>query len=126
MLSWRWRHTLHGSLVRLLIIAQGPLFSLPQAGSEEISPLSLTLWLSPFLSMYTCRRILEDPLRSGQTLPPILLLTRRDVRAVAIFSTYSAVLKAALEMVQYISIPVDTDNDEEMLRLVKASIGTGF
>lgn len=43
-----------------------------------------------------------------------------------IISAYNKALKEALEIVQRISIPIDTSNDEEMLALIKTSIGTKF
>lgn len=43
-----------------------------------------------------------------------------------IISAYNKALKEALEIIKRISIPIDTSNDEEMLALIKTSIGTKF
>lgn len=43
-----------------------------------------------------------------------------------IISAYNQALKEALEIVKRISIPIDPQNDEEMLALIKTSIGTKF
>lgn len=43
-----------------------------------------------------------------------------------IISAYNKALKEALEIVKRISVPIDTSNDEEMLSLIKTSIGTKF
>lgn len=43
-----------------------------------------------------------------------------------IISAYNKALKEALDIIQRISIPIDTSNDEEMLSLIKTSIGTKF
>lgn len=43
-----------------------------------------------------------------------------------IISAYNKALQAALEIVQRISIPIDTSDDAQMLSLIKTSIGTKF
>lgn len=43
-----------------------------------------------------------------------------------IISAYNKALKEALEIVKRISIPIDTSSDEDMLALIKTSIGTKF
>jgi T-complex protein 1 subunit gamma len=45
---------------------------------------------------------------------------------VVIISAYTKALAAALETIKKISVPIDTSNDEEMLALIKTSIGTKF
>jgi T-complex protein 1 subunit gamma len=50
----------------------------------------------------------------------------RDIHPVVIISAYNKALKEALEIVKRISVPIDTTNDEEMLALIKTSIGTKF
>ncbi len=43
-----------------------------------------------------------------------------------IISAYNKALKEALEIIKRISVPIDTNNDDEMLSLIKTSIGTKF
>jgi len=43
-----------------------------------------------------------------------------------IISAFNKALKEALEIIKRISIPIDTSSDEEMLSLIKTSIGTKF
>lgn len=43
-----------------------------------------------------------------------------------IISAYNKALKEALEIIKRISIPINTANDDEMLSLIKTSIGTKF
>lgn len=43
-----------------------------------------------------------------------------------IISAFNKVLKEALDVIERISIPIDTSSDEEMLSLIKTSIGTKF
>lgn len=50
----------------------------------------------------------------------------RDIHPVVIISAYNKALKEALEIIRRISVPIDTTNDEEMLALIKTSIGTKF
>ncbi len=50
----------------------------------------------------------------------------RDIHPVVIISAYNKALKEALEIVKKISIPIDTSNDDDMLSLIKTSIGTKF
>jgi len=45
---------------------------------------------------------------------------------VVIISAYNKALKEALEIIKRISVPIDTSNDQEMLALIKTSIGTKF
>lgn len=50
----------------------------------------------------------------------------RDIHPVVIISAYNKALKETLEIIKRISVPIDTTNDEEMLSLIKTSIGTKF
>lgn len=50
----------------------------------------------------------------------------RDIHPVVIISAYNKALKEALEIIKRISVPINTTNDEEMLSLIKTSIGTKF
>lgn len=43
-----------------------------------------------------------------------------------IISAYNKALREALDIVQKISVPIDTSSDKEMLALIKTSIGTKF
>lgn len=43
-----------------------------------------------------------------------------------IISAYNKALKEALEIIKRISVPIDTSDDEQMLSLIKTSIGTKF
>ncbi|KIJ07832.1 hypothetical protein PAXINDRAFT_89740, partial [Paxillus involutus ATCC 200175] len=50
----------------------------------------------------------------------------RDIHPVVIISAYNKALKESLEIINKISIPIDVSSDEEMLSLIKTSIGTKF
>jgi len=50
----------------------------------------------------------------------------RDIHPVIIISAYTKALKSALEIIDGISIPINTSDDKEMLALIKTSIGTKF
>ena len=43
-----------------------------------------------------------------------------------IISAYNKALQTALEIIQKISVPIDTSDDAQMLALIKTSIGTKF
>ncbi|KAF8660989.1 hypothetical protein AX16_001511 [Volvariella volvacea WC 439] len=63
---------------------------------------------------------------AGEILAQSLSQLERDIHPVVIISAYNKALKEALEIIKRISIPIDVTNDEEMLSLVKTSIGTKF
>lgn len=63
---------------------------------------------------------------AGEILAQSMAQLERDIHPVVIISAYNKALKEALEIVKRISIPIDTSNDEEMLSLIKTSIGTKF
>ncbi|PCH34368.1 T-complex protein 1 [Wolfiporia cocos MD-104 SS10] len=63
---------------------------------------------------------------AGEILAQSLAQLERDIHPVVIISAYNKALKEALEIIKRISIPIDTNNDEEMLSLIKTSIGTKF
>ncbi|KAK7448879.1 T-complex protein 1 subunit gamma [Stygiomarasmius scandens] len=63
---------------------------------------------------------------AGEILAQSLSQLERDIHPVVIISAYNKALKEALEIIKRISIPIDTTNDEEMLSLIKTSIGTKF
>ncbi|TCD71021.1 T-complex protein 1 subunit gamma [Steccherinum ochraceum] len=63
---------------------------------------------------------------AGEILAQSLSQLERDIHPVVIISAYNKALKEALEIIKRISIPIDTKNDDEMLSLIKTSIGTKF
>lgn len=76
------------------------------------------LFLSPLPDSFLCT--------AGEILAQSLAQLERDIHPVVIISAYNKALKEALEIIKRISIPIDTSNDEEMLSLIKTSIGTKF
>jgi T-complex protein 1 subunit gamma len=70
--------------------------------------------------------ILCNPLPAGEILAQSLAQLERDIHPVVIISAYNKALKEALEIVKRISIPIDTSSDDDMLSLIKTSIGTKF
>jgi len=63
---------------------------------------------------------------AGEILAQSLTQLERDIHPVVIISAYNKALKESLEIINQISIPINTSNDEEMLSLIKTSIGTKF
>ncbi|KIY44515.1 T-complex protein 1 [Fistulina hepatica ATCC 64428] len=63
---------------------------------------------------------------AGEILAQSLEQLERDIHPVVIISAYNKALQEALAIIQRISIPIDTSSDEEMLKLIKTSIGTKF
>lgn len=63
---------------------------------------------------------------AGEILAQSLSQLERDIHPVVIISAYNKALKEALAIVNRISVPIDTSSDEEMLSLIKTSIGTKF
>ncbi|KAF9267608.1 T-complex protein 1 [Marasmius fiardii PR-910] len=63
---------------------------------------------------------------AGEILAQSLSQLERDIHPVVIISAYNKALKEALEIIQRISVPIDVNSDEEMLSLIKTSIGTKF
>ncbi|CAG7847302.1 T-complex protein 1 subunit gamma Short=TCP-1-gamma; AltName: Full=CCT-gamma [Serendipita indica DSM 11827] len=63
---------------------------------------------------------------SGELLAQSLSLLERNIHPVVIISAFNKALQEALEVIKQISIPIDTSSDEEMLSLIKTSIGTKF
>ncbi|KAI0826319.1 chaperonin Cpn60/TCP-1 family [Irpex lacteus] len=63
---------------------------------------------------------------AGEILAQSLSQLERDIHPVVIISAYNKALKEALEIVKRISVPIDTSSDEDMLSLIKTSIGTKF
>lgn len=50
----------------------------------------------------------------------------RNIHPVVIISAFNKALKEALEIISRISIPIDPSDDQQMLSLIKTSIGTKF
>ncbi|KIM33768.1 hypothetical protein M408DRAFT_325371 [Serendipita vermifera MAFF 305830] len=63
---------------------------------------------------------------AGELLAQSHSLLERNIHPVVIISAFQKALKEALEVVKHISVPIDTSSDEEMLALIKTSIGTKF
>ncbi|KIK63185.1 hypothetical protein GYMLUDRAFT_242236 [Collybiopsis luxurians FD-317 M1] len=55
-----------------------------------------------------------------------LVHLERDIHPVVIISAYSKALREALEIVDRISKKVDTNDDDEMLKVIRGSLGTKF
>lgn len=63
---------------------------------------------------------------AGEILAQSMAPLERSIHPVVIISAFNKALKEALEIIERISIPIDTSNDDEMLSLIKTSIGTKF
>ncbi|KLO08007.1 T-complex protein 1 [Schizopora paradoxa] len=58
----------------------------------------------------------------AQSIGPL----ERSIHPVVIISAFNKALKEALAIIDQISIPIDVKSDEDMLSLIKSSIGTKF
>lgn len=76
---------------------------------------------SVVLSLYPSSR-----LTAGEILAFSLPLLERSLHPVQIISAYKKALKISLRTIEEISRPINTDDDAEMLALIKTSIGTKF
>ncbi|KAL9716754.1 T-complex protein 1 subunit gamma [Leucoagaricus gongylophorus] len=63
---------------------------------------------------------------AGEILAQSLSQLERDIHPVVIISAYNKALREALDIVKRISLPIDVHDDEQMLKLIKTSIGTKF
>ncbi|KAI0272616.1 T-complex protein 1 [Gloeopeniophorella convolvens] len=63
---------------------------------------------------------------AGEILAQSLSQLERDIHPVVIISAYNKALQTALEIISKISVPIDTNDDAQMLALIKTSIGTKF
>ncbi|ORX60653.1 T-complex protein 1 subunit gamma [Hesseltinella vesiculosa] len=61
---------------------------------------------------------------AGEVLARALPHIENNIHPIVIISAFKKALEDALQIVEEISTPVDINNDEEMLRLIKSSIGT--
>ena len=68
----------------------------------------------------------SDLFPAGEILAQSLPILERNIHPVVIISAYNKALKEALNIIDRISIPINVDNEEEMLALIKTSIGTKF
>ncbi|KAI7887023.1 T-complex protein 1 subunit gamma [Lichtheimia hyalospora FSU 10163] len=63
---------------------------------------------------------------AGEMLAQALPHIQNNIHPIIIISAFKKALEDALQVVEEISVPVDVNNDEEMLSLIKSSIGTKF
>ncbi|CCM03815.1 uncharacterized protein FIBRA_05964 [Fibroporia radiculosa] len=63
---------------------------------------------------------------AGEILAQSLAQLERDIHPVVIISAYNKALKEALEIIKRISVPINTNDDAQMLSLIKTSIGTNL
>ena len=84
-------------------------------------------------SLYLVRLLLvqispsdADYIKAGEILAQSLSQLERDIHPVVIISAYNKALREALDIVKQISLPIDVHDDEQMLKLIKTSIGTKF
>lgn len=63
---------------------------------------------------------------AGEVLAQTLPYLERNIHPIVIISAFKRALEDAIAIVDNISMPVDVNNKEEMLNLIKASIGTKF
>ena len=63
---------------------------------------------------------------AGEILAHTLPLLERSIHPVRIIAGLNAALSIALDTVNRVSIPIDTNSEEEMLALIKTAIGTKF
>ncbi|CAO3636743.1 unnamed protein product [Cunninghamella echinulata] len=63
---------------------------------------------------------------AGEVLARALPHIENNIHPIVIISAFKKALEDALQIVEEISVPVDVNNDEEMLKLIKSSIGTKF
>ena len=83
--------------------------------------------LGAYLSLFNPTNTTDSrSIVAGEILAQSLSQLERDIHPVVIISAYNKALKEALEIIKRISIPIDINNDEEMLALIKTSIGTKF
>jgi T-complex protein 1 subunit gamma len=63
---------------------------------------------------------------AGEILAQALPQLERNIHPVVIISAFKRALKDALEIIEEISLPIDTNDDEAMNGLISSSIGTKF
>jgi T-complex protein 1 subunit gamma len=63
---------------------------------------------------------------AGEILAQAMPHLERNIHPVVIISAFKRALEEALTIIESISVPVDPSNEDEMLKLIKTSIGTKF
>lgn len=71
-------------------------------------------------------RVPSDPLIAGEILTQSMQSLEHSTYLVIIISASNKVMKEALAVIGQISIRIDISNNDEMLALIKTSIGTKF
>jgi T-complex protein 1 subunit gamma len=71
-------------------------------------------------------RIIDLDAAAGEILAQSLPLLERNIHPVVIIAALNKALKESLDVLKGIAVPINTSNDEEMLSLIKTSIGTKF
>jgi T-complex protein 1 subunit gamma len=70
--------------------------------------------------------LLTMPLLAGEILAHSLPLLERNIHPVVIIKAFSHALDDALKVINDISVPVDISSEDQMMALIKTSIGTKF
>ena len=86
-----------------------------------VSSFSVRRFQSLYLSSHH-----QPVIAAGEILAQSLSQLERDIHPVVIISAYNKALKESLDIIKRISVPIHVNNDEEMLSLIKTSIGTKF
>lgn len=63
---------------------------------------------------------------AGEILAQTFPYIEKNLHPVVIIQALKQALSDALEIIHSVSVPVDTENDEAMIKLIKASIGTKY
>jgi T-complex protein 1 subunit gamma len=63
---------------------------------------------------------------AGEILAQALPQLERNIHPVVIIQAFKRALADALQIIEEVSVPVDTTNDKEMYQLIQATIGTKF
>ena len=63
---------------------------------------------------------------AGEVLAQALPYIERNIHPIVIISAFKKALEDAIKTINEISKPLDVENQEEMLNLIKSSIGTKF
>jgi len=92
-----------------------------ECGDGTTSVIILGLYLFFLLNATYSRSMV-----AGEILAQSLSQLKRDIHPVVIISAYNKALKEALKIIKRISIPININNDKEMLALINMSIGTKF
>ena len=63
---------------------------------------------------------------AGEVLANALPYIERKVHPIVIISAYRAALEDAIKAMDEFALPVDTNDDKEMLKIIQSTIGTKF